>query len=31
MKIVQKIGVYLLMLIFAAVVAGIYGVLHDQI
>lgn len=31
MKIVQKIGVYFLMLIFAAVVAGIYGVLHDQI
>lgn len=31
MKIVQKIGVYCLMLIFAAILAGIYGVLHDQI
>ncbi|WP_338254586.1 hypothetical protein [Shewanella sp. M-Br] len=31
MRIIQKIGVYFLMLIFAAVVAGIYGMLHDQI
>lgn len=31
MRIIQKIGVYFLMLILAAVVAGIYGMLHDQI
>lgn len=31
MKIAKKIGVYFLMLIFAAMVAGIYGILHDQI
>lgn len=28
---VQKIGVYLIMLLVAAFVAGIYGALHDQI
>lgn len=31
MRIIQKLGVYFLMLVFAAVVAGIYGILHDQI
>jgi hypothetical protein len=31
MRVVKKVGVYLAMLIFAVVVAGIYGVLHDQI
>jgi uncharacterized membrane protein len=31
MRIVKKVGVYLAMLIFAVVVAGMYGVLHDQI
>lgn len=31
MRILQKVGVYLLMLVLAAVVAGIYGMLHDQI
>ena len=31
MRIIQKIGIYFLMLIFSAVVAGIYGILHDQI
>lgn len=29
--VVQKVGVYLVMLLFAAFVAGIYGALHDQI
>lgn len=31
MRILQKLGIYLLMLVLAAVVAGIYGMLHDQI
>ncbi|TMP23093.1 signal peptide-containing protein [Pseudoalteromonas rubra] len=31
MRKIQKIGVYFLMLILSAVVAGIYGMLHDQI
>jgi hypothetical protein len=31
MRVVKKVGVYLDMLIFAVVVAGMYGVLHDQI
>lgn len=31
MKAIKQIGVYLVMLVFAAIVAGIYGVLHDQI
>lgn len=31
MRMLQKIGIYFLMLVFAAVVAGIYGMLHDQI
>lgn len=31
MRKLQKLGIYLLMLVLAAVVAGIYGTLHDQI
>lgn len=31
MRILQKIGVYFIMLVLAAVTAGIYGMLHDQI
>ena len=31
MKLIQKIGIYFLLLIMAAIVAGVYGALHDQI
>lgn len=31
MKIIQKIGVYLSLFILAALVAGLYGILHNQI
>lgn len=31
MEIFKKIGVYIVMLFFAAFIAGVYGMLHDQI
>lgn len=31
MRLLRKFGIYVLMLILAAIVAGIYGLLHDQI